>query len=137
MKTNVKIKTGRFDGQPDWMPDCKMARSKKSGKEYCWFTINSLGVAFGLDGGVFESGRCYGTIFEDLDFIYEPDPQPLDVVACWSSRRFFVYTITYKDIDFRYWDHAVIVPEELKNMTDYSVETWQKLKDEGKVEVIK
>lgn len=132
-----KIKTGRFDGQPDWMPDCKMARSKKSGKEYCWFTINSLGVAFGLDGGVFESGRCYGTIFEDLDFIYEPDPQPLDVVACWQDGKTNVLFRVWADAGLGNWQNIVILPEELKTMEDYSVATWQKLKDEGKVEVIK
>lgn len=29
-KKTGKIKTGRFDGQPDWMPDCKMVKGKLS-----------------------------------------------------------------------------------------------------------
>lgn len=136
-----QYKTGRFDGQPEWMPDCKMVYMKGNLSKEPYFVANLPGcfIFYNESGEVCDSGY----IFHDYlyEYIYETGLQPLDVVAFWKKRNKHISDVllysSLSEDDFLEYDRVVFVPENMHYEDSIKVSVWEEHIKEGRVEVIK
>ena len=130
-----KIKTGRFDGQPEWLPDCKMVAQIKSEEDLLFLAELPERILIYDKGG----SLCYESEIFDADYfeyIYEPDLQPLDVVVYWDDGDKSVNVIIWKHLDCN-WDHILLVPQDLYHEDSEDPKVWKEHIKAGRVEVIK